>query len=534
MRTQASNAPNCEVTKHADRDGRTGASLQVNIRQTIIRTFVCGVLVSLLLVVGSSASAQEDEQSIWEYDPYQVRVWIAIDRIAVLPKGYVDRLNQRVMWSSEQIDLSSWTVTSTAAPAVWRQKMLQSIDGLSLPEDEEETKELLTGDKLIFISIKHDGMHFRVSGRELDCRTRVWGPVIQLQTSDKTMLPHVVFQTMSKAFVPLVRIEDVNVDRGTAVVRVRAGGFHQNRGIGTEQSDDKLSPIWVNEDDILLPMIRRKDKAGSGIRIVDWTYLTITSRDGVLLNCDIHSASNAPMGGRSSRRVEKLALVVRPQRTQTRVFLVSRDDPPIPLPGYDVIRKLPGASESEPVGKTDWRGSILVERDESSPLQLFYVKSGSRTMARLPVVAGLHKELTAPMYNDSVRRRAEGVMRGLETEFMILVAKRELLDARIRSRLAQDDLKDAENLYNELRSLPTLEEFQAKVDAQERMLDTNDRRERDKISSMFNQLRRLSLVHLSEDISTPLRQEIDRYAPTNSSDASDEAPAQESQGFGSN
>jgi hypothetical protein len=332
------------------------------------------------------------------------------------------------------------------------------------------------------------------------------------------MLPHLVYQTVSNAFVPLLRIEDVNTERGTAIARVRAGGFHNFVAFGSDENTEPASPVWVSHNDVFMPMIRRTTRSGAtasgGIRLVDWTYLTVTSRDGVMLFCDIHSATRrAPLGGRSSKRTEKLALVVRPQSTTTRLVLESRDKPPLRLPGYQILSKYPGAEETTDLGKTDWQGSMVIERG-SYPLQILYVRSGSRSLARLPVVAGFFPELTAAMYNDSVRRRAEGIMRGLETEFMIVVAKRELLATRIRMRLTKGDLPNAEKLFRELRDLPTMDEFQAKIDSQERSLTTDDSREQAKIELMFNQLRKLVTEHLNRDVVGPLRTEIEEYKST--------------------
>lgn len=470
----------------------------------------------LLAIATTPLSAQEGEAAIWEYDPYQVRVWIAVDEASILPTSFVDEIATRVVWSAEQVDLSGWIVDAQPAPQEWRHVILQSMEELEqlMPEEEEEVAELLTGDKLIFISVRTVGNQFKITGREVDCRTRIWGPIIHEETWHRSMLPHLVYQTVSNAFVPLLRIEDVNTERGTAIARVRAGGFHTAGSFGSDANTEPISPVWVSHNDVFMPMIRRTTRSGGtasgGIRLVDWTFLTVTSRDGVMLFCDIHSATRAPLGGRSSKRTEKLALVVRPQATTTRIILESRDKPPVRLPGYQVLSKLPGAQESTDLGKTDWQGSMVIERGDY-PLQILYVKSGSRNLARLPVVAGFFPELTAAMFNDSVRRRAEGIMRGLETEFMIVVAKRELLATRIRMRLTKGDLPNAEKLFREMRDLPTMDEFQAKIDSQERSLTTNDSREQAKIETMFNQLRKLVTEHLNRDVVGPLRTEIEDY-----------------------
>lgn len=457
--------------------------------------------------------AAEEELKIWEYDPYQVRVWLALDRSAVMPIGYADTIAQRIEFSAEQVDLSGWKVEATAAPHPWRQLTLDSIDEMVLPEDADEVTELLQGDKLIFVSVKHDGMQYHLEAREVDCRTKVWGPIIRESTYHRDRVPEVAYQVVAKAFVPMVRIEDINTDRGTAVAKMRAGGFHVAADFGTDDGERPSSPVWISDDDVLMPMIkvssRRGKSTGDKIKIAEWTFLTITSRDGVLLHCQIHSAMRAPLGGRSSRRVEKLGMVVRPQATTTRICLESRDRPPIRLPGYEVFRKLPGSEETELLGKTDWQGAIEVTRDDANKLQIFYARSGSRVLARLPVVVGLYPEVVAPMYNDNVRRRAEGIMRGLETEFTIVVAKRELLASRIEMQLAKRDLEEAERLYTELRSLPTMDDFQAKLDSQERTLNTDDRREGEKIAKMFNQLRKLVTQHLSRDVTVPIRERID-------------------------
>ncbi|MEC9116151.1 MAG: hypothetical protein VX607_04730, partial [Planctomycetota bacterium] len=106
-----------------------------------------------------------------------------------------------------------------------------------------------------------------------------------------------------------------------------------------------------------------------------------------------------------------------------------------------------------------------------------------------------------------IRLRAEGIIQGLESQFLDLVARREVFSARIRYRIGAGEFDGAEELLNELRDLPTREQFEDIINQQERLLQSDDTREQARINGMFTQLRTLLLKHVS-DISGELDSEL--------------------------
>ncbi len=96
-------------------------------------------------------------------------------------------------------------------------------------------------------------------------------------------------------------------------------------------------------------------------------------------------------------------------------------------------------TESNPslrLGLTDWRGMIDIEQSDL-PLRLIYVKNGAHLVARIPVVPGYQPLETVPLPSDDKRLEAEAFVKGMESTVMDLVARREILAARIRRRIAE-------------------------------------------------------------------------------------------------
>ncbi len=206
----------------------------------------------------------------------------------------------------------------------------------------------------------------------------------------------------------------------------------------------------------------------------------------------------APLGGRSGGRTERVALCVRGPEQGTRLSLVSNEEPPEPLRDLEVYSRLPGQDEdqaSEFLGKSDWQGQIWVPPHESG-IRILYVKSGLRPLARVPVVPGLYPEWTARMPNDERRLYAEGIVKGYQNELFDLLARRLILGTLVESALARADLSTAEAKLAELRRVEDSKRFNTRLNLEKKGLLTADERQRGFIENMFDELEKLSNLHL--------------------------------------
>ena len=483
----------------------SSSNFQLVTHQPVRIVYLAFAVATLGLFWTFPAMGQEKEE-VWEYSPYRVKVWVALELTPELGTGTLARIKKEIVWLSEQVDLSGWRVTPEAVPVAWQSRILQDLDALTLPEKaEDRLKELGDADKLIFVGVKKDGQGYRVTSREYDGTTEILGPVFSQKCWFIHRLGRQAYRAVESAFSPIARVEEANVGRAT--VKMRASGLIQG-----PQPDDAVPvtpPTYIQNSDVMVPLIKhvgrlKLDRAN--IRVLDWTCLSIEGREGDLIQCKVNSMFRSPLGSRTSRRQQRYAIVTKPATATTTIVMHSNDKAKEPLSGYNVYYVDQEKNEPILLGKSDWRGEVTVDQ-KYGQFQTLYVKNGERVLSRMPLVVGYYDRVDAPVLSDEIRLRAEGIIQGLESQFLDLVARREVFSARIRYRIGAGEFDGAEELLNELRDLPTREQFEDIINQQERLLQSDDTREQARINGMFTQLRTLLLKHVS-DISGELDSEL--------------------------
>ena len=240
---------------------------------------------------------------------------------------------------------------------------------------------------------------------------------------------------------------------------------------------DPGSPALIQPGDALRPFIRRNEKNGepakNGIQTIAWTVLSVESRHASLLDCTVSSGYRTPIPARANARMERLAVVARPRLPETRVVLQSRGTDPHPLTGYEVFVKGVDDKPTQLLGVTDWRGSIEVPRGDVL-VRTLYVKNGNQLLARLPLVPGDEREMVATTIEDDYRLQTEGFVMALQGRVTDLVARREILAARIRKRITEGKLDDALQLLEDYRGLQSRDELIKDLDSQQGDVAAND------------------------------------------------------------
>ncbi len=381
----------------------------------------------------------------WEYSPYSIKVWLALDRAAELSAGLAERIKRAVAERAWVVAGATWQVEVLPCPAALAFDVARHPELVTTEAVQALAADVLKqDDKLFLLGVRDEVTGWAISARELDCRTRMWQPVVTRRVMQPSRVADESFAALLDAFVPFGRIESSKGKE--AVVRVRAGGLVTGKG----------SPASLAEGTVLVPVIRRNDRLGeplaNGIQQARWTFLTVTGRKGNQLQCQVASGMTSPLGGRSSARTLRLALLAKPRLGATDLAVVTEGDKPVALGGYEVYSKPPDSEDAELLGVTDWRGRIRIAA-KPNPLQILYVRNGGRLLARLPVVAGLEPLLTAQVTDDDPRLLAEAHVKGLQNRVMDLVARRELYTARFRRHLQKKEFDQAKTLLEEFRGL---------------------------------------------------------------------------------
>ena len=470
------------------------------------RSLVARVLLMGLLCLSALLAAPERlrAQATWEYSPYRIRVWVAMDDSPELTERLVEQIAATLADRGGVAAGAAWDVRTALCPPELRHDALTRIADITVDDMARVAgRRLQVDDKLVLLAVQAEATGFRLSARELDCRTRTWQPVVHRTVVQSRRIPAEAFAAVHEAFAPLVRVDSV---RGRAAeARVRAGGLIL----------DEDNAAHIREHDILRPVIRRNDRLGepldNGIMVVPWTFLTVQQRDGSMLHCQAHSGMYALLGVRPSARLHKYALLTKPVEDHTRLRLIARGRASA-LPGYEIYCKDPDTEENTVLGRTDWRGTLTVRRGDM-PLQILYVRNGGRLLARLPIVPGLEPELTAELRDDNRRLEAEGYVRGLQNLVMDLVARRELYISRFRRHLRAGEYDQARALLEEFATLPTRSDLARDLVQQGQRFasgDLSDRREQAQIDQLFKDTHHLLTRFLDPGTASELAAELEQ------------------------
>ncbi|PHS14358.1 MAG: hypothetical protein COA78_06010 [Blastopirellula sp.] len=456
------------------------------------------LIVGFLVLAGSAVQAKEP----WEYSPYQIKVWTIISGHPSFDASAQEQLNQYLedrAWSAVG---SVWKLQAESAPLPLRQLGLRDIEEINLEQIKSLSPELIDEiDKLVILVVSYKNNRTEISARELDCRTRIWGPKHQRNIVQQTVVASESFELILQVFSPIGIIDKV-VDLKTSVVLKAQGLIVQYN-----------SPANLPNGHVMFPVIRRNDRTGKlrepgGIQLEEWTYLKITGEDWQGKLCNVSSGFSRPLGGRKSVRIERLAIAAKPDRPTTMLTLETKGEDPVPLEGYEIYAKDTENAEPVLIGETDYNGRIEIPYSSESMLRLLYVRSGNNLLARLPVVPGLNATMIAKVADDARRLDAEGYLYGWRDQVVDTVARRQLLARRIRKELSNGNVENADKWYQDFKELKTVDELTQEVRKAKANFQQNDRVTQARIDKLFVDAQELAGHHRDQGLANTLRDEV--------------------------
>ncbi len=474
-------------------------------RQAGFSAFHCvarNILPSALLAVLLLVAAPLPAQTIWELDSYRIELTTAFAPAAELTPPLEAALGADVVARLDTLVGAPWSLAVAAAHDSRRRAMLADLGGLVFDDLGEVDDEL---DKLFLLRAAPAHGRWEVAVREFDVRTRVFGPVVVRRAAQLSKLRDAAVDAIFHAFAPLGRIERVEGEgKRSVAVRLKAAS------LPTRDASLRL----VRPGEVFRPVFRYYDRDGKFRRadLTPWTFLTLETLPEQQaspgeVSCRLHSGLRSPLSARRRGRVEALVLGIAPTGQTTTLRLRSRTDRDYPLVGYDVYAHPPGVKTTTHVGATDRQGSLVVAPGES-PLRLVIVKNGGRLLARLPMVPGLEATLTAEIADDESRLEAEGIVTGLQERLVDMVAEREVMLARARSRIEAGKLDEARQLIDALRRIPTAGDFSRRLEDRRARLHSDDLAVQARIDALFNDTQKLIAKHLDPQPVEQLWQEL--------------------------
>ena len=185
-------------------------------------------------------------------------------------------------------------------------------------------------DKAYFLTIGRQGSKWRVAGREWDRALQSLGTTASETTVDRGHVPDAALAAVERLFSPLLIVNDADRDSKFATLTIRAGSI--------PFGDPNFQPL--RGGDILRPVFRFLDskRAVRSIQSVPWTYLVLQplTKGQSQVRASVVSSYRAPLAANMRRRVEAVAVRVRPELSETHLKLVAGREPPQPQGGLFV------------------------------------------------------------------------------------------------------------------------------------------------------------------------------------------------------
>jgi hypothetical protein len=447
---------------------------------------ICAMSI-VLLSAGGAPGADH-----WAESPYRITAFVSTN-----PGDFTAAERESLLreWS-EQVAThcgAAWRFTAQSATPEMDGEIATRLDALDADAWTALVTDAVSVDKHLLVRIVCDAGGHEIAVREFDFTTRQFGSVIRRRARGRPRVSQELLRAALDAFSPLIALQRATGD--TVVGTVRAAALV-----------DDGSPLLVARGAPLISVIRVEDRLGRSrseqITRLPLTVLEVTSVDAAEVTCKIHSATRHRLGARTSLRLARYGLAVRPSQRPTRIVLNSLSTTPQPLVDYELVE---AGETADPlvIGRTDFRGAVELAADRRS-WRMIYVRQGDHLLARLPIIVGWEPEVTVSLPSNDVRLRAEGFAAALQEEVIDTVARRQILAARLKQRLAAGDYDDAEKILGQLQRLATSRQFEQRLQQARTQFVGENARVQQHIDALFLSTRQSLARYLDP-------KEIERY-----------------------
>jgi len=423
------------------------------------------------------------DQKYWELSPYRIKLHVAVDDSQRPQPKLATQLTQALQ---QQIRATLYPLWSTEIQLVEGPQKQQQLLQLRQWSDPLNEKSLLGCDKQLFLNVVSSALGTVLESREFDCSTLRWGAVQRRQVRQEILLPSQCFAILCETFSPLATIRPIPDSSTEILLRFRGSELPQQTDLSF------LTP----PGEAYQPLMVRTNSSGEvktdSIREIPWTYLTLDQKKEDGWHGQVHTGTRRPFGVRRRARVEHLALALRNPVGPTRVRFYARHDSTQGLSGYEIFRREPQATESQPLGLTDTTGAVEILASESK-VSLLFLRSEGQLLAKVPIVPGAKRLIEVPIADDTARLRAQASLTSLTEQLIDTVAQRNILMARVRDRLQNGQIDQAQELFTTLDSLPGRAQFDQKISSAEnrKLNQSTDPKVQSRIESLFANTRKL-------------------------------------------
>jgi hypothetical protein len=408
--------------------------------------------------------------------PYRVTLWLSFQPADRFSTEFRDTLKARIQVIVDRHLGAAWKLTITEPPA-----------GM-IPGDEVTPAQLeeleKTSDKLLWVGVGGSREEWNpalpecpLRVREYDFDWKEWGHALRRTVVTGPSFADQIFEGMHRQF----RV------RGEVGATDKDGRFDVYFMGMSLQPRDSLYPLaQVGQPLKCMREFVGRSKDGKEFfqrSPIAWTYLVYksSSASGVASRCDVESATNSHVQGRSRKRMKILTLATgNGGNTPTMVEFVNGANR-APVTGMEVALRPQGVKALLPIGNTDHRGQILIEQPggaevggnalvettDQPRLVRALLMSGPNILASLPLIPGERPRMRAQVKIDTLQSEVGGKIAVVQNEMIDIVARRavtkKLIEAAIKAKPPDPVLLKKYN--DEFNAYPKSQHWRDKIDA---------------------------------------------------------------------
>lgn len=444
------------------------------------------LLVVFFLSISKSFADDEDLST----SPYDVKILVFSENRELFHEGNREDFSATVVNRCQILAGKLWNVAFEFSDSALPENFSGiSIDPQTPPQAPPENWESF--DKVFLVSIDSDLKELHA--REFDVKTRWMGRQMPFEIAQAEKIVDVLVDALFDLFSPSARVEKAT--RLLAFLRLRGTAIYSPMVSLSKDPGQKTTGyagISV-PDGVLLPFVRMLDRDGRPLSAspILWTALLTERYDpqGRLLQCGIESGLRDALAARRRGRTEILALSVPTPMSETTLKLeprVSSGSALKTLPTYEVLEILHGEETPRLIGQTDSHGRFSLTPIADRPIRTILIKSGQAVIARVPIVRGLHETCTIPIPDDAIRLEAEGVLLGIQEEFIDTRTRREILKKRAEKLAQADQDRSLQDPRKELMRLKEDDRFLIDLSQARQRYRSEDPIVQRRIERMFN------------------------------------------------
>ncbi|MBX9655038.1 hypothetical protein K2Y11_15605 [bacterium] len=427
----------------------------------------CLVLLAVTLsaaITGRSESSAADVERPESARPYQIVIWL--ERRDVTSRDETERtqFERALERSMNRVLGNAWKTTFERHSIPFNSSMVPEVTRDNAPPL----------DKIFHIVVfPRDASGSRkVSLREFDRIVSNWTSIFESVLSPDGDSAEELLRSILTSFRPVAKI--LGRERGKVEMSLRG---------------ETLLPVSATyrfaTPGMPFVIARTSTDAKKASEIVPWSYLIYrppsSGTRSLTALSEVASVFRNPIAGGDDAEIKLYAVACAQEPAARTIVYFQNKGTDRPIVGYDVAVRALGRQSMISIGTTDAHGDISVTPvqfltgENATPVIDVLLRSGQTVIARLPIVPGTPPECTVPIMLDPLLPEVAGKITSLQEDVLDVVAKRKVLERRLRKAEETKNTPLAQNIVDKLNGMPNRLTFAKELDAVRQSTDSRSK-----------------------------------------------------------